>query len=74
MINLKMFATRFISSFLFEQKYFYIFEIQFKRNSRICMGCEDDIGVDIGDYVCVTGDRGIDIGKVINRKPCYQSN
>lgn len=38
------------------------------------MGCEDDIGVDIGDYVCVTGDRGIDIGKVINRKPCYQSN
>ena len=37
------------------------------------MGCEDDIGVDIGDYVCVTGDRGIDIGKVINRKPCLHA-
>ena len=36
------------------------------------MGSEDDVVVDIGDYVCVTGDRGVDIGKVINRKPCLQ--
>lgn len=34
------------------------------------MGSEDDSVVDIGDYVCVTGDRGVDIGKVINRKLC----
>lgn len=34
------------------------------------MGSEDDSVVDIGDYVCVTGDRGVDMGKVVNRKPC----
>lgn len=28
--------------------------------------------MDIGDYVCVTGDRGVDIGRVIQRKPCFQ--
>ena len=32
------------------------------------MGSEDDIGVDVGDYVSVTGDRGVDIGRVVHRK------
>ena len=52
------------------KKCYYVFEIQFKRSSRLCMGSEDDSVVDIGDYVCVTGDRGVDMGKVVNRKPC----
>lgn len=36
------------------------------------MGSEDDSVVDIGDYVCVTGDRGVDMGKVVNRKTCLR--
>lgn len=36
------------------------------------MGSEDDSVVDIGDYVCVTGDRGVDMGKVVNRKTCIR--
>ncbi|KNB45276.1 hypothetical protein JH06_2313 [Blastocystis sp. subtype 4] len=35
------------------------------------MGSEEDTAIDIGDYVCVTGDRGVDLGRVITRKTCY---
>ena len=48
-----------------------LFEVQFKRSSRLCIGSEDDFCIDIGDFVCVTGDRGIDLGKVVYRKVCY---
>ena len=34
------------------------------------MGSEEDAVIDIGDYVYVTGDRGVDLGYVINRKTC----
>lgn len=34
------------------------------------MGSEEDAVIDIGDYVYVTGDRGVDLGHVINRKTC----
>ena len=60
------------SLILLLQSCYYLFEIQFKRNTKLCMGSEDDSVVDIGDYVCVTGDRGVDMGKVVNRKICIR--
>ncbi|KAK8827458.1 hypothetical protein WA538_003420, partial [Blastocystis sp. DL] len=57
-------------SLLSVSKQYYLFEIQFKRSSRLCMGSEEDAVIDIGDYVYVTGDRGVDLGHVINRKTC----